>query len=67
MTHDKLLEKLRRECEGSSQNKVSKRLGVSCTYLNRVLHGATPIGPRLAAGLGYVKVCTFRPLRRGEG
>jgi DNA-binding transcriptional regulator YdaS (Cro superfamily) len=50
-------QRLRRDVEvAGSQSEWSRRTGVPRSYLNKVLRGHKPVGPRIIQALGFKKV-----------
>lgn len=51
-TADVMLKKLRDAC-GHNQAAFARKHGLSQCYINMVLNGERPLGPGIAAALGY--------------
>jgi hypothetical protein len=53
LTHDQLVDLLRKETLKTSQRKWAKAHGYSIGFINNVINGITPLSPGLAEALGY--------------
>jgi hypothetical protein len=65
ITHEEMLAILRAAiCRHGGQTKYAERLGVSCTFLSRMLSGHRNVTGKVLADLGYERVIAYR--RRAE-
>jgi transcriptional regulator with XRE-family HTH domain len=61
LTHERMLAELKKRASDSrSQSQLARDLGVSISFLSKVLTGKTPVTDGIASKLGYRKVTTFR-------
>jgi DNA-binding transcriptional regulator YdaS (Cro superfamily) len=56
LSEGKVLRLLRQKVERSSQMGWARRMGLSRTYLNKVLHGRKPLPQSIAEALGLRKI-----------
>jgi hypothetical protein len=65
ITHEEMLAVLRATiCRHGGQTKYAQHLGVSCTFLSRMLTGHRNVTGKVLADLGYERVIAYR--RRAE-
>jgi hypothetical protein len=52
--------------KAGTQKAFAEKHGMTQAYISRAIIGASTIGPRLIAAVGYRKVVTFIPIQGGE-
>lgn len=60
MNRDKLLARLRRLCDQSSQKNIADEFAVSQAYLSDVLAGRREPGPAILKGMGLERETVYR-------